>query len=127
MKRTLFVTLAAAMVLAVLPVPGHASIIQGIHRARRHSATIGKHYVEVEDGVWVAVKGRRERRQVRFARLPETWSLDQQKVASQYGWPVYRVREDASGQVTETWSYPDHDVEFVFAVPSGTLVDTKLR
>lgn len=127
MKRTLMITLAAAFILTTLSAVGQASILPGIGMARRNNATIAKHYVEVEDGVWMAVKGRRERRQVRYARLSEAWSLDQQKVAAQYGWPAYRLREEASGQLTETWSYPDKDVEFVFQVPSGTLIDQKLR
>jgi hypothetical protein len=129
MNRMLLIVTAAAGLFAIAPAPdvSAGSILPGIESARRRDTTISKHYVEVDNGIWMAVKGSRERRQVRFARLIETWSLDQQKVAQKLGFPMYRYREDYAGVTTEIWSYPGADREYVFSVPAGRLVDKRVR
>jgi hypothetical protein len=130
MKRTLMIVVAAGTLLAMTaaPSPGVAgSILPGIQSAHRQGTRMSKHYVEVDEGVWMAVKGSRERRQVRFARLMESWSEDQQKVAATLGFPSFRWREDYAGDVTEIWSYPAADREFIFDVESGKLAGKRVR
>jgi hypothetical protein len=122
--------LAAGTALSLVLAPGEAganSILPAIESARTEGGQVMKHYVEVDDGVWVAVKGMRERRQVRFARLVRMWSKDQQKVALKQGWPSFRWREDYAGRVSEVWSYPEADREFVFDVETGRLMDKRVR
>jgi hypothetical protein len=129
MKRILLIVTVAAGLFAIAPAPdvSAGSILPGIESARRRDTRISKHYVEVDNGIWMAVKGSRERRQVRFARLIETWSLDQQKIAAKLGFPSFRFREDYAGVITEIWSYPGADKEYVFSVPSGRLVEKRVR
>jgi hypothetical protein len=128
MKRiVLIVSAAALVVLGPVPDSRANSILPGIASARSRNTAVMKHYVEVDKGIWMAVKGERERRQVRFARLMESWSADQQKIALQNGWPNFRWREDYAGCVTEIWSYPDQDQEFVFQVATGKLVERRIR
>jgi hypothetical protein len=82
--------------------------------------------VEVKRGTWVAVKGARERRQVRFARLKDTWSTDHHDVAKEWGFPVFRYREEQAGLRTEVWSYPAAHVEIVFN-REGQIIERRLR
>jgi hypothetical protein len=127
MKRIMLVAVAALLFIAGPPAARAGSALPAINSAGHRNLQVMKHYIEVDDGVWVAVKGMRERRQVRFARLVESWSPDQQKVAHKHGWPESRYREDYAGRIVEIWTYPDADKEYVFQVPSGELVETRLR
>lgn len=105
----------AALLAATGPVaPAAASVLPSVHAAEKAGTTLGKHYVEVSPGVWVAVKGERERRQVRFARLVAFWSPDQKMVAEKKGFPFHRWRNLEGDRLTETWFYPDTNRQFVF-------------
>jgi len=95
--------------------------------ARESGLTLGKHYVEVSPGIWVPVKGERERRNVRFARLVAFWSDDQKDVAVDEGFPHHRWRDLYDGHFTETWFYPDVNRQYVFDVESGGLIKTTRR
>lgn len=115
--------LALALLLPLLgltpPRPAAAgSILPALDTARRLADPkpwdIGKHYVRVGDNVWVAVKGRRERRQVRYSRLWSVWSADQRRTAVELGFPVNRLLEIGAGRETETWSYPERRLRIVF-------------
>lgn len=110
-------TLAAALGLALAAAPAApaaASALPAVDKAVAAGTTLGKHYVEVAPGVWVAIKGERERRQVRFARLVAFWSPDQKLVAEKKGFPFHRWRNLEGERLTETWFYPDSNKQFVF-------------
>lgn len=116
-RRASTATLAAALGLflaAASAAPVTASVIPAVDKAVSAGTTLGKHYVEVAPGVWVAVKGQRERRQVRFARLVAFWSPDQKSVAEKKGFPFHRWRNLEGETLTETWFYPDSNKQFVF-------------
>jgi hypothetical protein len=123
--------LAAALGLVapalVAPAPAHASAVPAVVAAKAAGLTLGKHYVEVSPGVWLAVKGERERRNVRFARLVAFWSLEQKSVAADEGFPHHRWRELYDGRNTETWFYPDRNRQYVFDVDSGKLLKKSRR
>lgn len=117
--RRLLPYLLLGLLCGILPKPAKAgSILPAIEAARRapdaRSFDVGKHYVKVGDNLWIAVKGKRERRQVRYSRLWSTWSDDQRRVATELGFPVNRLLELDSGRKSETWSYPEHHVRVVF-------------
>lgn len=124
MKRILtLVTLALALMAGqalAYPVPAAQT-------AKAAGLTLGKHYVEVAPGIWVAVKGERERRNVRFARLVAFWSEDQKLVANEQGFPVHRWRDQYDARLTETWFYPDQNRQYVFDVASGALIKSTRR
>ncbi len=124
MKRIVtLVTLA----LALLAGSASAYPVPAVQTAKSAGLTLGKHYVEVAPGVWVAVKGERERRNVRFARLVAFWSDDQKLVANEQGFPVHRWRDQYDNRLTETWFYPDMNRQFVFNVASGELIRSTRR
>jgi hypothetical protein len=128
MKPSNWIVTAFAFTIALAPIAASAnSILPAIESAKTRDGAVMKHYVEIDKGVWIAVKGMRERRQVRFARLVQMWSKDQQKVALKQGWPNFRWREDYAGHVTEVWSYPEVDKEYVFDVETGALIDKRVR
>lgn len=117
--RRLLPLLFLGLLCGITPKPASAgSILPAIEAARRapdaRSWDVGKHYVKVGDNLWMAVKGKRERRQVRYSRLWSTWSADQRRVATELGFPVHRLLELDSGRESETWSYPEHHVRVVF-------------
>ncbi len=112
-----FLTAAEVRAGSILPAIGSAGVQNGI---------VSKHFVEIEPGVFVAVKGSRERRQVRYRRLVAGWSADQKAVAEASGFPVMRWRDLTAGVTTEIWSYPEQNRQFVFDA-AGVLVETRLR
>jgi hypothetical protein len=121
---------------AAIPHVGTASNVRGATGtstvpaatlARESGLTLGKHYVEVSPGIWVPVKGERERRNVRFARLVAFWSDDQKSVAIDEGFPHHRWRELYDGHNTETWFYPDVNRQYIFDVESGGLIKSTRR
>jgi hypothetical protein len=119
MRRTWIRWLSAAGLAALIalmsPAPNSsASVLPAVDAAEKAGTTLGKHYVEVSPGVWVAVKGERERRQVRFARLVAFWSADQKMVAEKKGFPFHRWRNLEGDRLTETWFYPETNRQFVF-------------
>lgn len=114
---------AAALVILSCPIASRASILPQIKEAEALKAKMGsslttpvlsKHYVEVQKGVFVAVKGARERRQVRFARLVEAWQGDRRAVYEREGFPTFRYRELEAGVTTEHWTYPGKQVTYTF-------------
>jgi hypothetical protein len=72
--------------------------------------------------VKVPVKGKQERKQVRYARWHLLVDGDQRQVYEKEGWPTYRHREDYAGVVTERWTYADRHITYVFE--GNRLVDT---
>jgi hypothetical protein len=114
---------AAALIVLSCPVASRASILPQIQDANALKKEMGpalqvpvlrEHYVEVEPGVFVAVKGARERRQVRFARLINMFGDDRLEVYERMGFPPFRHFEQAGGARTEHWAYPDKQVTYVF-------------
>jgi hypothetical protein len=121
---------AAVLALSIPPCAlmesAEASRLPALNQALSRGWGIGKHYVEVDDGVFVAVRGSRERRQVRFFRLRDGWSSDQSRAADRYGFPVYRYRDLTAGVLTEIWTYPEKDVDVIFD-GEGRFLETRLR
>lgn len=122
-------TWAAALIVAVfagLASSTEASLLPQIEAAREIHQTretlgieksppaLRKHYVEVEPGDYVAVRGSRERRQVRFARLIEGLDGDRLEVFQREGFPTFRHQENFGGEVTTHWSYLKSGVTYIF-------------
>jgi hypothetical protein len=120
---------AAAVVAAVtlsvptIQAPSEASVLPQIESAKAVEAlrevavgppTLQKHYLEVEPGVLFAVKGKRERRQVRFARLVKGLTGDRREVYVNEGFPTFRHRENNAGIRTEHWTYLAKRITYVF-------------
>lgn len=119
-----FAAVVAAVLIAVSsPVSSRASVLPQIAAALEVKAegegtpgvpVLRKHYLEVEPGVFVAVKGERERRQVRFARLIQSLSGDRLAVYEKEGFPTFRHREREAGIRTIHWTYAEKGVTYVF-------------
>jgi hypothetical protein len=114
---------AAALLVVSSPVSSPASILPQIKDANATEAqqeapvlvpALRKHFVEVSPGIYVAVKGERERRQVRFARLLKSLSGDRLEVYEREGFPTFRHRELEAGIRTEHWTYAGENVTYVF-------------
>ena len=71
----------------------------------------------------MAVKGQRERRQVRAARWRQSLSGDRLEVYDQEGFPVYRHYESYAGIRSEHWTYRENRVTYVFK--AGELIQTR--
>jgi hypothetical protein len=120
--HVLLVSLLAGPIGGLLiSAPARASLLPQIQEARAlqeqqgaWTRTLTKHYVEVKPGVKVAVRGARERRQVRFARWVESLTGDRLAVFEAAGFPLYRHRETAGGDRTELWTYPEEGRVYVF-------------
>ena len=123
----------AAMALAVATLPlaaAQASLLPQIDAARQYRLEAGlselpisKHYVQVAPGVWVAVKGEKERRQVRFARWLDGLTGDRLAVYEIVGFPTNRHFENYAGDRTEHWIYADLGLLYVFR--GDVLVDVR--
>ena len=74
-----------------------------------------KHYVEVSPGVFIAVKGKRERRQIRHARLRKGYAGDRATIYGREGFPTFRHRENDGGIRTEHWTYLQGQVTYIFS------------
>ena len=105
-------------------VPARASVLPQIEAVSSTNAGfVSKHYIS--DGkVLYAVRGMKERRQVRFANALRAFSADKQKVYGEQGWPHSRYRIDDGGRITEVWAYYDTDRAFVFDA-SGRLLESR--
>lgn len=86
------------------------------------NVSLTSHAVRV-NGKTTSVHGKRERRQVRYARLHLLLDGDQRTAYEAHGWPTYRLREDAMGVITETWTYPEKNLTLVFR--GNRLIETR--
>lgn len=123
MKRIMMVLLLAGLTPAT---GAGASVLAGIDACQTAGLTLTRHFVQVTPAARVAVKGQRERRQVRFARLAATWSADKRSVADAEGFPLNRLLELQGGRRTETWTYPESHAQYVFD-SEGHLIERRLR
>ena len=110
--------------------PAGASLLPQIDQARQYAAQAGlsalpisKHYVEMAPGVVQAVRGEKERRQVRFARWLDGLSGDRRAVYDAVGFPTNRHFEDYAGDRTEHWLYADLGVLYIFR--EDVLIQTR--
>lgn len=103
---------------------GQAPKIQAAEKvaADQGEAVLAKHYAEVAPGTLVAVRGAKERRQVRFANWVNNLSGDKAAVYAYEGYPRHRLRENWAGRVTERWTYPESRNVYYFQ--DGVLVRT---
>ena len=119
--RTAAYLLPALAGLVLHCVPAESSLLPQIDRAREYAAQgglgqlpISKHYVEMAPGVAQAVRGEKERRQVRFARWLDGLSGDRLFVYSSVGFPTNRHFENYAGDRTEHWLYADLGALYIF-------------
>jgi hypothetical protein len=84
---------------------------------------LGLHRIEIAPGEFRAVKGIKERREVRHARWAALLEGDRARVLEEEGYPAYRYRETAMGQSAEYWIYPGRGIVYVFR--DGALVDVR--
>jgi hypothetical protein len=121
MRRTAALLVAPALAGLFVSHPAQSSVLPQIEAARQYAAQAGlstlpvsKHYVEVAPGVFQAVRGEKERRQVRFARWLDGLSGDRRAVYDAVGFPTNRHFENYAGDRTEHWLYADLGVLYVF-------------
>ncbi len=69
----------------------------------------------VLSGLFVPIRRCNDCQAVRTARWIRSLSGDRARVYGEAGFPVYRYREDAFGQVVEYWTYPERHRTYVFA------------
>lgn len=81
---------------------------------RGEPATLAKHCVEIQPGVFVTVHGPRERRMVRYARWIQLLTGDRLAVFEAEGYPLYRHFELYAGERTEHWTYPEKGITYIF-------------
>lgn len=107
--------------------PARASLLRQIDRARDWRAAaaedalalpargiLTKHSVETAPGTRVAVKGSRERRQVRFARWADALAGDRARIHALLGRPPFRHYERSAGDRLEFWTYPGERRMYIF-------------
>lgn len=130
MRTAAILLVLVASTMTVRSVPARASLLPQLDAARQlatqtHLSALPatKHYVEVTPGVYIAVKGEKERRQVRFARWADGLRGDRQAIYESEGFPTHRYYETASGDRREDWVYPDQGLIYVFR--GDTLTDVR--
>jgi hypothetical protein len=70
------------------------------------------------------VKGAKERRAQRFARLIRSFKGDRKAIYEQHGFPSSRSRrEESDGRIAEHWQYESKRLHFVFI--GDTLIRTE--
>ena len=115
--------LAAVPALSAGPAPANPTSSPGIEAEEvpltqagvwAVSPQLSRRLVQVSPGVYVAVKGKHERRHVRVARWIEGLSGDRRATYASAGFPVYRYRELAENHLFEYWTYPDRRLTYVF-------------
>ena len=121
MRTAAFLLGFVLLTMTVPSPPARASLLPQIQEARQLSVEanlaslpVTKHYVEVAPGIYVAVKGAKERRQVRFARWVDGLQGDREAVYEAEGFPTHRHFETQAGDRTEHWVYPERGLVYVF-------------
>ena len=121
MRTAAFCLVPALAGLLLHSAPAESSLLPRIDEARRYAAQAGleslpisKHYVEMAPGVVQAVRGEKERRQVRFARWLDGLSGDRLFVYNSVGFPTNRHFENYAGDRTEQWLYADLGALYIF-------------
>lgn len=121
MLKIVLAAAALAAGISLPPSPSEASALDQIRAGRKTAEAVGvegptltKHYIEVEPGVYFAVKGARERRQVRMARWVDGLEGDRAAVFAAHGMPTFRHQELEAGRTTEIWSYAEGRRTYVF-------------
>jgi hypothetical protein len=125
-------TAALAALIVASVAPAHAGgllpridvALENAQAAEVSYDPLSKHYVEVSPGIFIAVKGMKERRQVRFARWTEGLDGDRLEVYLAEGFPTHRHFESDLGARTEHWSYPARGLTYVFR--DGILIDVRV-
>ena len=77
----------------------------------------------VQYSVIIPVKGKKERKQVRYARLRLLLEGDRLHIYQTEGWPTHRRREDFAGSITELWIYDPQRITYIFK--DGLLIETR--
>lgn len=123
MKRIMMIIMLATLA----PIgPAGASVLPDIHASQSAGLALARHYVQVTPSVRIAVKGERERRQVRFARLVASWTPDKRAVAAAEGFPFNRLLELRGSERTEIWTFPESHTQYIFDA-AGHLIDRRIR
>jgi len=130
MRTAALLCLPALAGLLLHSAPAESSLLPQIDRAREYAAQAGlsslpisKHYVEMAPGVVQAVRGEKERRQVRFARWLDGLSGDRRFVYDSVGFPTNRHFENYGGDRTEQWLYADLGALYIFR--DGVLIEVR--
>ena len=125
-----FPVVAVALLCLLAAPPADASIYKELQQAiRDHQAGVleevsfTKKQVSTANGL-LAVKGKKERKQVRKANWYLSLQGDRLRVRETMGHPLYRYYELSMGVRTELWIYPAQDIIYVFQ--GGKLIDTHL-
>ena len=121
MRTAAYLFLPALAGFVLYSAPAESSLLPQIAEARESAAQAGlgslpitKHYVEMAPGVFQAVRGEKERRQVRFARWLDGLSGDRLAVYEAVGFPTNRHFENYAGDRTEYWLYADLGLSYIF-------------
>ena len=130
-KSHLIIAAVAVGTIALLDAPrAQAGIYEELQRSVREYKTheapaprLSKRQITTSNGTY-AIKGARERKQVRLAAWNLSLKGDQLRIREEMGYPTYRVYELRSDERTELWTYPHLDRVYVFR--GDTLIETRL-
>ena len=130
-KSHLILAAIAAAMIALLAAPrSQAGIYEELQRSVReykaHDAPaprLAKRQITTTNGTF-AIKGARERKQVRLAAWNLSLQGDRLRIREEMGYPTYRLYELRSDVRTELWTYPHLDRVYVFR--GDTLIETRL-
>jgi hypothetical protein len=117
-------------ILSTTPRPAGAASPEQIQEAAARTdvsadrPALTEHFVEIQPGIFVAVKGSRDRRLVRYARWVQLLDGDRLAVYEEEGYPVYRHYVREMGTRTEIWNYREKGISYVFR--DGNLIETRL-
>ena len=122
--------LAVAM-LCLLGAPrAHASLYEELKQSiRDHQSGVlekvafTKKQIQTTRGP-IAVKGKKERKQVRKANWYLSLQGDRLRIRHEMGHPTYRIYELSMGVRTELWTYPEQNRMYVFQ--GDKLIETRI-
>lgn len=72
-------------------------------------------------------KGKHGRRYFRQSYYVANLQNDKLAVYEEYGYPMHRLRECAYGEITESWTYYEDGLEFVFDKDSNLIKTNTFR
>lgn len=128
-KSHLILAALAAATLALVGAPcAQAGIYEELQRSVREYRTddatapqLGKRLISTSSGTY-AVKGQRQRKQVRLAAWDLSLQGDRLRIRQEKGYPTSRLYELRTNVLTEIWTYSHEDRVYIFR--GDTLLET---
>jgi hypothetical protein len=129
-KSHLSIAALAVAAFVAFGTTADAGIYEELQRSIRESETpeaeaptLTRTQIVTSNGTF-AVKGQRERKQVRMAAWYLSLNGDRLRIRQEMGHPTYRMLTLRSDVRTEVWTYPEHNRAYVF--DGDTLIEQRL-